>query len=229
MKDEGFIYLASNAGFKDNLLKIGISQKQPDLRLAALSKSTAAPAEFELLYANSTQNVKKVESRVHSLLKKYRFRSQKEYFIIKPPDAIKVIEKIIEHSDFPIKLSNQIGKSLNFINSHYLPSLNIHEVNLFTLIMAATNNMRLRHIFTGQLDILDGFLDANTVSRWKNISIESSKKAMRKFQEKAAKLEISFIQKNEKIKVFKEINYHHGELWWLFTEDFIPHFTNDKI
>ncbi|WP_199155815.1 GIY-YIG nuclease family protein [Chromobacterium sp. ASV23] len=229
MEKLGFIYLASKPGFKDNLLKIGVSKNQPQLRLAALSKSTAAPAEFELLYANSTQDAKKVESRVHSLLKKYRFRSQKEYFNIAPPDAIKVIDKIIEYTNFPIKLSNQIGKSHDFINSHYVPRLNIHEINLFGLIMAATNDMRLRHIFTSQLDILDGFLDAKTVSHWKNISIESSRKAMRKFQKKAEKLEIKLMQNKGNIKIFKEINYHHGELWWLFTEEFIPHFTNDKI
>ncbi|WP_186338683.1 GIY-YIG nuclease family protein [Chromobacterium vaccinii] len=75
MKIKGFIYLASNAGFKDNLLKIGISKKQPRLRLTALSKSTAAPAEFKLLYASSTVDAKRVESRVHSLLRKHRFRS----------------------------------------------------------------------------------------------------------------------------------------------------------
>lgn len=75
-----YVDIASNPGLKTGLLKIGLSSVAPESRLRALSRSTAAPANFQLAFFKVTQRAARVETRVHSLLEGCRLRAHREFF-----------------------------------------------------------------------------------------------------------------------------------------------------
>jgi len=230
----GYIYIATNPGLKSGLIKIGMTNLHPNDRMESLSKATSIPANFELKYSTKVQKVKLIESRIHSQLSNYRFRLNKEFFEIDINNAIRIIEKISELTQYEGKISTEIGKHRDFIYSHYEPSLKLTELKLMYLIMAQTNNMLLRNIIKLDKDIVDGFLQSKTVSEQLNISKTWATTIMKNLYVKAIDLRLIFIEHDEQIykgemKIFDEIKYHHGELSWLFNEDFIPLFTNNKL
>jgi hypothetical protein len=230
----GYIYIATNPGLKPGLIKIGITNLEPDERMKSLSKSTSSPANFELEYSKKIQKVKLIESRVHSKLSSYRFRLNKEFFEIDINTAIQIIERVSELTKYESKIATEIGHHRDLIYSHYLPKLKLTELNLMYLIMAQTNNMLIRNIIQLENDIVDGFLQSKTVSEQLNISNSWATTIMKSFCLKAINLNVKFIKHDSQIykgeiKIFNEINYYHGELSWILNKEFIPLFTNNKI
>ena len=230
----GYIYIATSPGLKLGLIKIGITNLEPDERMKSLSKSTSIPANFELRYSKKVQKVRLIESRVHSKLSNYRFRLNKEFFEIDIDNAIQVIERISELTKHESEIATEIGEHRDLIYSHYHPKLKLTELKLMYLIMAQTNNMLIRNIIKLDTDIVDGFLQSKTVSEKLNISNSWATTIMKSLFLKATNLELKFIEHEEqiykgKMKIFDEINYYNGELSWIFNKEFIPLFINNKV
>ena len=131
-KEKYGIYLYSNKSWSKIRINqnIGMTNLQPNDRMKSLSKATSIPANFELKYSKQVQKVKLIESRVHSQLTNCRFRFNKEFFEIDINNAIKIIEKISELTQYEGEISTEIGKHTDFIYSYYKPDLKLTELKL---------------------------------------------------------------------------------------------------
>ncbi len=88
----GYIYIMSNSIYKDNRIKIGMSNRHPKIRLSELN-TTGVPEPFKLEYMVKVENYVDVEKKVHRELKEKRPRNNKEFFICSIPDAIIAIRE----------------------------------------------------------------------------------------------------------------------------------------
>lgn len=224
-----FVYIASNPGLKPGLLKIGLSNIRPEARLRSLSRSTAAPAGFKLEFFKETRYAEKVEIRVHSLLEECRFRPNREYFEIDVKRASQLIERVVELTELQGPVATHIGKSKDLLMSQYRPKFTLSDHHVMDLVMASTHDMIFRHVVRFHRDIVDGFLDAETVANHLLIKRQAAGRALNRFAEKTRNLTVHFFKSNERLDVFQKIKCYRGELHWLFQEDFLDHFTNNKI
>lgn len=89
----GFIYVFSNPSFKDGLLKIGKSDRDPSIRSDELY-TTGVPASFCIEYYAFVADHHTVETRVHSELSSCRSNSSREFFACSVPVAIESIRRV---------------------------------------------------------------------------------------------------------------------------------------
>jgi hypothetical protein len=64
MSTKGWIYIASNPAFDSGYLKIGMTQKMPELRLQEL-QTTGVPEPFTLEYSCLVEAAQQVETNLH--------------------------------------------------------------------------------------------------------------------------------------------------------------------
>jgi hypothetical protein len=93
----GFIYIMSNKSFKNNLIKIGKTERDPSIRKEELY-TTGTPDEFTLEYYAFVNNHDDYELKIHSALEKYRYSNRREFFDCKIEIAIFETRKICEDS-----------------------------------------------------------------------------------------------------------------------------------
>lgn len=75
----GFIYCMSNDSMP-GLYKIGQTERAPSYRRRELSKSTSAPADFEILLFAEVEEPLQTERFVHERLAEYRLNASREFF-----------------------------------------------------------------------------------------------------------------------------------------------------
>ncbi len=225
----GYIYIASNPGFKKGLYKIGMTNEKPEKRIYSLSRSTSAPADFNLEYSRLSEQDKLVETRVHSILESCRFRTNKEFFKIKLQKAISTVEKVIELTEFESSIGTEISKHHDLIMSNYDPNLKLSEIHLINILMAASNGGMMKQLFRFPRDIVDGFLKSETAAMLLSISKPWACKIMKSFSHKASDLKIAFINNGARLKVFDHYRYYRCDSNWRFTEEFSDLFYNNKI
>jgi len=92
MSKRGWIYVASNPAYDASFLKIGMTQKMPEMRLDEL-RTTGVPKPFSLEYACLVENVKLVEIKIHRFFGEYRSSTDREFFTV---PLCKVVEHIRE-------------------------------------------------------------------------------------------------------------------------------------
>lgn len=88
-----------NASFPKDLLKIGYTKRDPEIRADELSQNTGLPSEYIVAYEKLVCNCELAERLIHERLKDRRpttFRNDRsrEFFKIKMKDAIDVINSI---------------------------------------------------------------------------------------------------------------------------------------
>ena len=88
---DGYIYILSNSAYKDNLLKIGITDTLPSNRRVNELYTTGVPSPFEVEYYALVKNYQRVEKIVHSRLSGLRLKKNREFFKCSVPEAITTI------------------------------------------------------------------------------------------------------------------------------------------
>ena len=88
----GFIYIMSNPAHP-GLLKIGQTSKDPNVRRRELN-STGVPEDFVLEYRVLAEDYQRLEKEIHQKLKKYRLRTDKEFFEIAVEKAISILREV---------------------------------------------------------------------------------------------------------------------------------------
>lgn len=88
----GFIYVLVSSE-KPNLVKIGITERDPEKRAQELTSSTGVAMPYIVAYQAPTDNPEKVENAVHERLAKERVNPKREFFRVKLRRAISVIEE----------------------------------------------------------------------------------------------------------------------------------------
>lgn len=88
---DGYIYILSNSAYKDNLLKIGITDTLPSNRRVNELYTTGVPSPFAVEYYALVKNYQRVEKIVHSRLSGQRLKKNREFFQCSVPEAITTI------------------------------------------------------------------------------------------------------------------------------------------
>jgi hypothetical protein len=91
----GYIYILSNKAFRQNLFKIGLTKRTAaDRAYEIYVGATGVPARFEVKYTYPVSDCWAAEARVHTILDKYRFNDDREFFQVEfslASDAIKTV------------------------------------------------------------------------------------------------------------------------------------------
>lgn len=103
----GYVYILINESLKD-LIKIGSTTFNSKQRAKELSRNTAIPTPFILVYDIYVADCQKVERLIHEELEEYRVNTNREFFRYPVYDAIKIIEKY--------KTKNVLYESIEIIN-----------------------------------------------------------------------------------------------------------------
>jgi hypothetical protein len=87
----GTVYILRNAAFRDSLIKIGKTTRSSAERAKELSRVTGVPDPFEVLYHEDVDDVDLAEQLVHERLKDCRLASNREFFQLPLPNAVRVV------------------------------------------------------------------------------------------------------------------------------------------
>jgi len=90
----GFIYVMSNEGFTNELLKIGKSSRDPEEFRKSELETTGVPMPFKVEYFAFTDDYDEVERLVHEHLSDFRPASNREFFSVSTFEAISAIKQI---------------------------------------------------------------------------------------------------------------------------------------
>jgi len=107
MTDTGYVYILINPSM-DNLVKIGKTNRDPELRAKELSSTTGVPTPFIVVYECYFEECSNAEKFVHTDLenKGYRVSLNREFFEIPVKDAIDSVIKAKTHFE-QLEHSNQ--------------------------------------------------------------------------------------------------------------------------
>ena len=94
MGDKGYIYVLSNPSMKEDMLKIGMTRRDPKERAVELSRSTGVPTDFVVAYQVRVPDCRSAEKLVHERLSKYRTSKRKEFFSLPSRDAIHTVKEV---------------------------------------------------------------------------------------------------------------------------------------
>ena len=105
--ENGFVYVMVNPSIPD-LVKIGMTTKDPNERAKELSSATGVPTPFILVYYKPFKNCYLTEQKIHQFLesKGYRVKSNREFFSMPTNLAINVVQRYYE-------LEQEEGKANN--------------------------------------------------------------------------------------------------------------------
>ena len=90
---DSWVYILYNPSMP-NYLKIGSTSKTPELRAKELSRGTAIPTDFEVVYAFYCFNALACEIEIHNIMNPLRVSKQREFFSVSLDEAIEVVERV---------------------------------------------------------------------------------------------------------------------------------------
>jgi hypothetical protein len=96
MSNKGFVYILTNDSFKEDYIKIGITERDPYSRARDLS-GTGVPTPFDVYAYIKTEKYKETEKLVHhiiDLISDKRVNKKREFFQINKKVAYEILEDI---------------------------------------------------------------------------------------------------------------------------------------
>jgi hypothetical protein len=93
---EGYIYILINASLQQDMLKIGMTSRQPEERASELSSGTGMPTDYSVAYAEYVTDRILAEKLIHQKLHKYRVSRKREFFRLPIKLAIQVVSQVAE-------------------------------------------------------------------------------------------------------------------------------------
>jgi hypothetical protein len=66
----GKIYILRNSAFKDGVVKIGLTERNSEIRSNEISSATGVPIQFEVLFEDDVLDVKMAEKKINQRLEK---------------------------------------------------------------------------------------------------------------------------------------------------------------
>ena len=125
MSNVGYIYIFSNGEFKSDVYKIG-KARNVFKRMDAFTTAYVEPLKIEFI-SDKCNNYSVVEHEVQLRLKRYRVKTNREFFNVCLKTAIKMIENVIEElNGIPeIELTN-------YHDAYYKPNIELFKTNVIT-------------------------------------------------------------------------------------------------
>ena len=96
----GYVYILTNPSFREDWVKIGMTQNMEE-RLKTLD-TTALPLPFKKYATLQTSKYEKAEKHVHHFIETFtnlRIRDKREFFNVKPEQALKIFCEVAELLD----------------------------------------------------------------------------------------------------------------------------------
>jgi len=92
-KGKGYVYVMVSSE-KPNLVKIGMTKREPEKRAKELSQSTGVSMPYIVAYKSKVENPSEVERIVHESLSNKRVNPNREFFRVETNKAIRAIEEV---------------------------------------------------------------------------------------------------------------------------------------
>jgi len=90
----GKIYILRNSALKDGILKIGLTERESEIRANEISSTTGVPLQYEVLYEDEVLDAIVAERLIHQKLGKYRLNPRREFFKLPPKLAVKTVFEV---------------------------------------------------------------------------------------------------------------------------------------
>lgn len=94
--NKGYIYVMRSASDRDNIFKIGLTQRTPEERSHEVSRGTGVPTRYLVVQDWEVLDCIVAEDLVHSELDNYRINNRREFFQAPYKLIREIIEKIVE-------------------------------------------------------------------------------------------------------------------------------------
>lgn len=105
-REIGYVYILTNPSMP-GLVKIGRTNRDPEIRLKELNKPTSVATPFVIEFTIKTQNAKITEKLIHDKLIKYRVNKKREFFKISLAQAHKISLNAAKRTDGIIYKNNK--------------------------------------------------------------------------------------------------------------------------
>ncbi|WP_445628314.1 GIY-YIG nuclease family protein [Nostoc sp. DSM 114167] len=118
----GYIYTLQNRSFGSNIIKIGMTTREPEVRAKEIYPgASGVPEPFEIAFACKVADCEVAEKKIHRRFNAYRSNKAREFFIIPVEIAKKVIISVCQevnklfsyYTDELIVIENQMTYSLD--------------------------------------------------------------------------------------------------------------------
>ncbi len=147
-KEKGYVYILTNPSFREDWIKIGKSSREVDVRSKELD-NTAIPLPFEIYATIKTSKYNELEKHLHEILTDLadkRIRKGREFFNIKPEDALKHLARcaqLIEDAELNIPddfdKTSIIGENTKKKSQHYKGKYTVNTDNVFKFLRDSTD------------------------------------------------------------------------------------------
>ncbi len=225
----GYIYIASNPCLPIGLLKIGLTHDNPGSRVDQLSRCTSIPDAYFLEHWAPVSDVVAAEIRIHMLLGKHRYRTQKEFFNVNLHSAIDLINWISDYLDTKEGFSENFSlhQSLDDARFSRRISNNMYKM-VYTTYAFASGQSIIDHISGFSNEIVSGFASWEALAVHFKIKKNAMIKNMQLFCNSADDLRYKLCDGNE-IRIYERLHYHKGHMAWKFDAWFRNLLINEKI
>ena len=107
----GYIYILQNESLAETHLKIGKTEKEPELMASDIPRGTGGLTPFETVWFSATDDCVEAERIVHRLLDKYRPNPNRNFFDVKLSKAIKAAKRAVEQTGGSVISERSSGSS----------------------------------------------------------------------------------------------------------------------
>lgn len=124
----GYIYILSNP-YMPGIVKIGMTERDPNERISELSSATGVPASFILEYSLFVPDLEMAEKEIHIALSGNRVGDNKEFFKLSVEEAKEVVlnkavdkftSHLLQYDDLVlIRLINSIFIKRKTVRGHF--------------------------------------------------------------------------------------------------------------
>ncbi|WP_312588133.1 GIY-YIG nuclease family protein [Comamonas terrigena] len=217
----GHLYVLSNVFLGPDVLKLGLTTRDPASRAAELSKSTAIPGPFHLEFASPVKDCKLAERRLHLLLKEARLSKDKEFFRVSVLKARSLCAAIAKFESEETPASSHLLMHPDFIFTRILPRQSLHVLKALMHILSATqHNSFIGYHLDERLLIVDGFTCGAALAKFRGIRSSAANAALRKIAEVASALTYPLPGFEKPIPLFSNFIYEKGHVSWTFNPVF---------
>jgi hypothetical protein len=93
----GYVYILTNQHFKQDILKIGFTRRDPQDRAFELYDGvTGVPGEFKVEFSVWVTDCEFTEQKLHDLLAQFRVNANREFFNVPLHKAIELTQRVAE-------------------------------------------------------------------------------------------------------------------------------------
>lgn len=211
----GHLYILSNPYLGADLLKIGLTTRDPAARAMELSKSTAIPGIFKVEFTLHVKDCKVAERRLHLLLKEHRVEENKEFFRLSVHDARLLCSAVGTFEDEEMPASDTLLVHADFYFTRIAPRLELHVLKALMYVLSATqHNTVLDHLLDERLLVVDGFTSATGLAEFRSVGVQSAAATLRRLARVAMELMYPICEGQEPIRLFTKFAYDRGHVAW---------------